>query len=146
MLYSTRYIDIYVQPKHIYTLVCLFPNKMAQKYKTREITIVDKSGAFSVFFKRFTSEKDEYDFEGLTALRRLLSNEKARVLHTIKTKSPKSLYHLAKLLGRDFKSVMEDIKLLERFGFVELAAEKTGKRERLKPILISDTVHINIKL
>ncbi len=119
---------------------------MAQKYKTREITIIDKGGTFDVFFKRFTSEKEEYDFEGLTALRRLLSNEKARVLHTIKAKSPKSLYHLAKLLGRDFKSVMDDVKLLERFGFIDMIAEKTGKRERLRPVLAVDSIYLSISV
>ena len=117
---------------------------MAQKYKTREITITEKAGAFDAFFKRFAGEKKEYDFEGLTALRRLLSNEKARLLHTIKTKSPKSLYALAKLLQRDFKSVVEDIKLLERFGFIDMISEKTGNRERLKPIVVVDSLYISI--
>jgi len=119
---------------------------MAEKSKTREITIIDEGGAFSTFFKRFSGASSDYDFEGLSALRRLLSNERARLMHIIKVKKPASIYGLAKLLGRDFKSVSDDIKLLERFGFVEMTSEKTGKRERLKPTLISDTIHINIKL
>lgn len=119
---------------------------MASKSKTRDITITDDSGAFSTFFRHFSPESHEYDFEGLSALRKLLSNQRARLLHVIKTKKPGSIYALAKLLSRDFKSVFDDIKLLERFGFVELTAEKTGNRERLKPILISDTIHINIKV
>ena len=76
----------------------------------------------------------------------LASNEKAKILYTIKTKKPNSMYSLAKILERDFKSVSDDIKLLERFGFIEMIAEKTGKRERLKPILSSDTITINIKI
>ena len=32
--------------------------------KTREITIVDKAGTFNTFFKRFSGEQEEYDFEG----------------------------------------------------------------------------------
>lgn len=119
---------------------------MALKSKTRDITITDDSGAFSTFFRRFSGESSEFDFEGLSALRKLLSNQRARLLHTIKTKKPGSIYTLAKLLGRDFKSVFQDIKLLERFGFIEMVAEKTGKRERLRPILVSDTIHINIKV
>ena len=119
---------------------------MALKTKTREITIADEGGAFSTFFKRFSGETSEYDFEGLSALRRILSNQRARILHVIKHKKPASMYALAKLVGRDFKSVSDDIKLLERFGFLEMIAEKTGKRERLKPILVSDTIHINIKI
>ena len=116
------------------------------KTKTREITIVDDAGVFATFFKKFTHGESEYDFDSLSALRKLLSNEKARVLYTIKTKKPSSLYNLAKILGRDFKSVMNDIKLLERFGFIQMIAEKTGKRERLKPVLTVDSITINIKI
>ena len=61
-------------------------------------------------------KKEDFDFEALSALRRLLSNEKARLLHVIKKNRPKSIYELAKILKRDFKSVNEDIKLLQRFG------------------------------
>ena len=118
---------------------------MAEKSKTREITITDEGGTFSTFFKRFTGEK-EYDFEGIAVLRKLLSNEKARLLHFLKTKKPKSIYELAKQLGRDFKSVSDDIRLLESFGFIEMIAEKSGKRERLRPILVVDTMYIKLKL
>ena len=119
---------------------------MALKTKTREITITDEGGAFNAFFKRFTGEKEEYDFEGISALRQLLSNEKAKLLHVIKNKNPGSIYALAKIVNRDFKSVFEDIKLLERFGFIEMLSERTGKRERLKPILVSNSININIRL
>ncbi len=119
---------------------------MAQKTKTREIFIVDKSGTFNTFFKKWTSNDEEYDFEGLTSLRRLLSNEKAKILHVIKEKKPNSIYNLAKILKRDFKAVSTDIKLLERFGFIDMVSEKTGKRERLKPVLVVDSILISIKL
>ena len=118
---------------------------MAEKSKTREITIIDDEGVFNTFFKRFTGEKD-YDFQGIATLRKLLNNEKARLLHTIKTKKPNSIYSLAKMLKRDFKSVSDDINLLEKFGFIELIAEKTGNRERHQPALIVDTMYIKIKI
>lgn len=119
---------------------------MVFKSKTRDIKIVNNEGAFSVFFKKLTTEKKDYDFEGISALRKLLSNEKARLLHVIKTKKPKSIYELAKILKRDFKSVSEDIKLLERFGFIDLISEKSGKRERYKPLLVVDSIYINLKI
>ena len=119
---------------------------MAQKSRTRDITVVDKSGTFSPFFKKMTGSKQDYDFEGLTALRRLLSNEKARLMNVLKTKNPKSIYELAKILGRDFKSVSEDVKLLDRFGFIDMISEKTGKRERLRPVLVVDYINIQIKV
>ncbi len=119
---------------------------MAKQEKTRDIDIVDESGAFSTFFRRMTGEQASYDFEGIIALRKLLSNEKAKILHTLKIKKPSSIYELAKILKRDFKSVNDDIKLLERFGFIDLIAEKTGKRERLRPVLVVNSIHINIKI
>ena len=119
---------------------------MATKSKTREITIVDEAGAFHSFFKKLTGDSKDYDFEGLSTLRKLLSNEKARLLHVIKTKKPNSIYSLAKTLNRDFKSVNEDIKLLQRFGMIEMISERTGKRERLKPLLVVDTLTINLKI
>ena len=115
------------------------------KTKIREITITESKGAFSVFRKHRTSKKD-YDFEGILALRQLLSNEKARILHVIKTQKPKSIYDLAKKLGRGFKSVNDDIKLLERFGFIELIEEKTKNRKRHKPEIVVDTITIHLKV
>ena len=119
---------------------------MAQKIKTRDITIIEETGTFTTFFKKIAGDTKNYDFEGLSVLRKLLSNEKAKILHTIKKDHPKSLYHLAKLVGRDFKSVSDDINLLKRLGFVELISEKTGERERLKPIVTVDTINISIKI
>ena len=113
--------------------------------KTREITIKESKGAFSIFKKSKTTKKD-YDFEGVSALRQLLSNEKARILHVIKNQEPKSIYELAKKLDRGFKSVNDDIKLLERFGFIELIEEKTKKRIRHKPEIVIDTITIHFKI
>ena len=113
--------------------------------KVREITITESKGTFNIFKRQKTSKKD-YDFSGIFALRQLLSNEKARLLHTIKTQKPASIYDLAKKLNRNFKSVNDDLKLLERFGFVELIEEKTKNRIRHKPIIVADTITINIKI
>ncbi len=115
------------------------------KSKTREITIRESKGAFSMFRKPKNSKKG-YDFEGILSLRQLLSNEKARILHVIKTQNPKSIYDLAKKLERGFKSVNDDIKLLERFGFIELIEEKTKNRIRHRPEIVVDTITIHLKI
>lgn len=119
--------------------------KKKQKIKIREITITSEKGAFSIFKRSGASRKD-YDFEGILALRQLLNNEKARILHVIKTQKPISIYDLAKKLNRGFKSVNDDVKLLERFGFIELIEEKTKKRIRFKPRIIVDKIIINVKV
>ncbi len=115
------------------------------KIKTREITIKQSKGGFSIGKSSKLSKKD-YDFSAMQALRQLLSNEKARMLHVIKTKQPSSIYDLAKKLERGFKAVNDDVKLLQRFGFVELVPEKTKNRTRHKPQIISDNIIINIKI
>ena len=112
---------------------------------TREITIKESKGAFSLF-KKNNKDKENYDFSGISALKQLLSNEKARILSIIKEEHPNSLYDLAKKLNRNFKSVYEDIKLLERFGLIELVEEKTKNRIRRKPIIISDNITIHLKI
>lgn len=117
---------------------------MARK-KVREITITGSKGTFSIFKKSGVSKKD-YDFSGILALRQLLSNEKARILHVIKTQNPSSIYSLAKTLGRGFKSVNDDIKLLQKFGIIELVREKTKNRIRHKPEIAADTITIHLKI
>lgn len=116
-----------------------------ERVKVREITITQSKGAFSIFKKSGSSKKD-YDFSGVLALRQLLSNEKARILNAIKTQNPVSIYDLAKKLDRGFKSVSDDIKLLERFGFIELIEEKTKKRKRHVPKIVVDTITIHLKV
>lgn len=113
--------------------------------KVREITITESQGAFSLFKKSGFSKKD-YDFSGLLALRQLLSNEKARIIHAIKHKKPTSIYELAKILERKFKAVSDDLKLLERFGLIELVEEKTKKRVRHRPEILADSIVINLKI
>jgi predicted transcriptional regulator len=115
------------------------------KTKAREITIKESKGTFSIFKDTKISKKD-YNFSGLLALRQLLSNEKARIIHVIKTQNPGSIYELARKLGRGFKSVNDDIRLLERFGFIELREEKTKNRIRYKPEVVVDSVKINFEI
>lgn len=111
--------------------------------KTREISIKESKGIFSILKDKQISKSD-YNFEGLSALRQLLNNEKARILHVIKNHEPKSIYELAKKLKRNFKPVFEDIKLLERFGFIELIEERTKNRIRHKPEIAVDKIIIEV--
>lgn len=112
---------------------------------TREITIKESKGTFSIF-KKSSSNREDYDFSGISALRQVLNNQKARILDVIKKDKPKSIYSLSKKLGRNFKSVYQDIKLLERFGVVQLIEEKTNKRVRFRPKLTAETITIHLKI
>lgn len=114
--------------------------------KTRIIDIYEKGGAFTSVLRRFTGQKKDYNFTDLALLRRLLTNEKARLLNVIKIKKPDSIYTLAKFLGRDFKSVREDIKLLERFGFIDLVEEHKGHRITHKPVITANLLNIIVRI
>ena len=113
--------------------------------RTRRINIKHSKGVFTIFGKQ-GHEKEDYDFQDISSLRHLLSNERARILDVIKTKEPKSIYNLAKMLGRSFKSVSDDVKTLQKFGFVEISKEKTKKRIRHKPKVTADAINIHIKI
>jgi len=117
---------------------------MAKEIKTKTISLISKSGTFSTIFHKFKGKKN-INAE-VANLRQLLSNEKARLLHIIKTKKPASIYELAKLTGRDFKAVRADIKLLERFGFIELISSHKQGRERLRPVVDVDRIIVNIDI
>ena len=118
---------------------------MATKPRTKT-RYVDVNVNKENFVSKLIGTKKPHDFSDIKLLRSILSNEKARILYVLKFKKPKSIYALSKILGRDFKSVREDIKVLERFGFIEFHAEKTGKRESLKPVLVIDKLQIIINI
>ncbi len=93
------------------------------------------------------SEKEiDYRSEDIELLRKLFSNEKSKILYFLKKKKPKSIYSLAKFLKRDFKAVYQDLKVLERFGLIEFYAEKHGKRESLKPVLLFEEIQLIIRV
>tara|TARA_Y100000310_G_C20537244_1_gene741448 strand:- start:284 stop:730 length:447 start_codon:yes stop_codon:yes gene_type:complete len=114
-----------------------------KKSKTRYVDVNVNQGNF---VSKLIGGKRSHDFSDIKLLRNLLSNEKARILYALKLKKPKSIYALAKLLGRDFKSVRDDIKVLERFGFIEFHSIKTGKREALMPVLSINSLQIVINI
>lgn len=113
------------------------------KTKIRNVEIRESRGTFSIFNEKEFSKKD-YNFDGIDSLKKLLGKEKARMIDCIKYKKPNSIYELSKILNRPFKAVIDDIKLLERFGIIEIKSEKTKKRIRHKPEIISDHLIIHI--
>ena len=114
--------------------------------KTRIIDVYEGSGRFKSVFRKFTGQKKDYNYKDLGLLRQLLSNEKARLLHVVKTTKPTSIYALAKFLKRDFKTVREDILLLKKFGFIELVSGKTGKRITHKPLITATTINVVLRI
>jgi predicted transcriptional regulator len=115
------------------------------KTKEFEITLADSKGVF-LGFGKLKNSKERYDFSGIKSLRKLLSNEKARILYVIKSQKPESIYELSKKLGRPFKAVIDDVKVLEKFGFIDLIENKFKGRIRHKPELAAELINISIKI
>src|SRR5207302_466803 len=62
-------------------------------------------------------------FEDPADLLRVLSAERLRVLHTIRTKTKPTISGLAIILKRDRKAVSRDVKLLESLGLLRTRDE-----------------------
>jgi predicted transcriptional regulator len=71
-------------------------------------------------------------FTSLEAIAKVLSPARLELLGTILNEHPESIYALAKTVGRDFKNVHSDVKMLAEVGLLEL--KSTGKRDGIKPI------------
>jgi len=119
--------------------------KEKKKTKTLYVALNLNQGMFSNILKKIGTRK-EFDLSDMGVLRKLLSNERAKILYTLKEKQPKSIYELAKMLERNFRAVRNDVALLDRFGFIELIAEKKGKREMLRPVLAINSLNIIVNI
>jgi predicted transcriptional regulator len=82
-------------------------------------------------------------FENIEAMRKILSEERLRILKTIKKEHPKSIYELAKLLNRDIKNTFNDVQFLAQIGLIELKKTKEG-REKAIPKVNYDRILLEI--
>ena len=78
-------------------------------------------------------KNDEIIFTSLEAVARVFSKSRMEILRAVIQESPKSIYELAKLLGRDFKNVHTDVKLLADIGLLDLK-EAGDSRKGLIPL------------
>jgi|SRR3989338_1024084 len=119
---------------------------MVGETKNINVYLEESAGTFSSIFKMIKGSTKTTKNSDISNLRQLLSNEKSKLLHVCKTKKPQSIYELAKLLGRDFKAVRHDIKILEKFGFIELISSHKKGRERLRPVVDADKIIITVNI
>ncbi len=73
--------------------------------------------------------REEIGFTSIEAARNFLTRERLGLLRAIRTHRPGSLYELARIVGRDFKNVQQDIAILEQHGLVQVSTEPRGKRK-----------------
>jgi len=82
-------------------------------------------------------------FENLEAMRKVLTEERLRILKVVKQRKPSSIYELAKALGRDVKNTFNDVQFLSEAGLIELKKTKNG-REKTTPIVSYDKILLEI--
>jgi predicted transcriptional regulator len=76
-------------------------------------------------------------------MRKVLTEERLRILKVVKQRQPSSIYELAKVLGRDVKNTFNDVQFLSEAGLIELKKTKDG-REKTTPIVSYDKILLEI--
>lgn len=82
-------------------------------------------------------------FDNLDVMRKVLTEERLRILKTVKKEHPSSIYQLAKMLGRDMKNTFDDVQYLAQIGFIDLKKTKEG-REKATPSVKYDKILLEI--
>ena len=107
----------------------------------------DFEAAFIATQKRLPFKKREgVYFTSLEAARNFLTPKRLQVLHTIKEKNPKSISALAKLMGRSFPRVLNDVELLTKHGLIKLPRKKRNSRQAVLPSVSYDAIHLWIAI
>lgn len=84
-------------------------------------------------------------FESIDDMRKVLTEERLRILKTIKKEHPQSIYELAKMIHRDIKNTFDDVQFLAQAGLVELKKTKNG-REKTTPLVNYNRILLEIQV
>jgi predicted transcriptional regulator len=90
-------------------------------------------------------KKEGIYFENIETMRKVLTEERLRILKAIKKDRPSSIYALAKLLRRDTKNTFDDVHYLAQAGLISLK-KKTEGRETTTPVVDYDKIVLEISV
>ncbi len=79
-------------------------------------------------------------FPDLAALRSILTDERIRLLQLVQTKKPGSILELARLAGRQYANVFNDLQTLQSLGLVQLS------NKNRKTVPVSSFAELEIKI
>jgi predicted transcriptional regulator len=82
-------------------------------------------------------------FESLDVMRKVLTEERLKIVKAIRKNHPASIYELAKILRRDVKNTFDDVQFLAQAGLVELKKTK-DIREKTTPKVVYDKIVLEI--
>ena len=86
---------------------------------------------------------DTLVFTSLTAVAKVLSPVRLELLGAIITHKPDSISSLAKIVGRDFKNVYADIRLLSSVGILELKGARK-RRDAIRPVALYSGIELDL--
>ena len=84
-------------------------------------------------------------FESLDVMRKVLTEERLKIVKAIRKNHPASIYELAKILRRDVKNTFDDVQFLAQAGLVELKRTK-DIREKTTPKVDYDKIVLEISV
>jgi len=82
-------------------------------------------------------------FDSIDSMRKVLTEERLRILRTVRKERPASVYELAKKLNRDIKNTFNDVQFLAQADLLELKKTKVG-REKNTPLVNYDKILLEI--
>ena len=85
---------------------------------------------------------DTLVFTSLAAVAKVLSPVRLELLGAIIKHKPDSISRLAKIVGRDFKNVYADVKLLAAVGILELKG--AGRRDAVRPVALYNGIELDL--
>ncbi|MDA8100211.1 MAG: hypothetical protein M0042_11370 [Nitrospiraceae bacterium] len=100
------------------------------RIKSLEDVLTEAKGVMKKLERGKQVEKHEgVSFASLDDMRKALTEERLRILKTIRKEHPASIYELAKILGRDKKNTFDDVQYLAQVGLIDLTKTKDGLKK-----------------
>lgn len=123
------------------------------KVKNIRISIQPTKGALREFARTLRqarsgaspARRESVSFESLDSFRRAITNKRLELIQAIKKREPGSVYELAKMVGRDIKSVNDDLDVLNQVGLVSME-HILEERRRSRPKVVYDRIEVAIPL
>lgn len=88
-------------------------------------------------------KKDSLSFKNVDIMRKVLTNKRLQLIKAIRKYKPQSIYELAKIVGRNPKSVNIDVMVLNKLGMMDLK-RTDKKRENIVPKVNYKKIDISI--
>jgi predicted transcriptional regulator len=83
-------------------------------------------------------------FESLEAVRTVLTEKRLAIWRLVRDQHPNSIFELAQLADRDFKSVHRDVTVLVTVGLVELKPGRGAKGKTQVPKSLADSLSVEV--